>query len=93
VAVPLEDVLDLHAFSPRELDSVVREYLGQCLEAGFSTVRLIHGKGTGAQRRQVRALLARLPFVRGFSDAPPAAGGWGATVVSLRLEGEEKNRS
>lgn len=84
VVLPLEDSLDLHPFMPREVRSVVEEYLLQCLDAGFPAVRLIHGKGQGVQRESIRALLARLPFVQSFHDAPPEAGGWGATVVVLR---------
>jgi DNA-nicking Smr family endonuclease len=84
VESPLEDVLDLHPFAPREIRSVVEEYLAQCHETGFTHVRLIHGKGKGVQRDSIRALLARLPFVHAFSDAPPEAGGWGATLVTLQ---------
>jgi len=83
VVLPLEDVLDLHPFAPHEVRSVVEEYLTQCRAAGFTAVRLIHGKGRGVQRENVRALLARLPFVQVFQDAPPEAGGWGATLVTL----------
>ena len=84
VVLPLEDVLDLHPFAPHEVRSVVEEYLSQCCAAGLTVVRLIHGKGMGVQRESIRALLARLPFVRAFHDAPPEAGGWGATVVTLQ---------
>lgn len=84
VVLPLEDVLDLHPFRPNEIRSVVEEYLTECCAAGFMSVRLIHGKGKGVQRESIRALLARLPFVRSFHDAPPAAGGWGATIVELK---------
>jgi DNA-nicking Smr family endonuclease len=83
VALPLEDVLDLHPFAPQEIRSVVEEYLTQCRAAGFPVVRLIHGKGRGVQRENVHALLTRLPFVHAFHDAPPEAGGWGATIVTL----------
>jgi DNA-nicking Smr family endonuclease len=86
VVLPLEDVLDLHPFAPNEIRSVVEEYLSQCCEAGFSAVRLIHGKGRGVQRESIRALLARLSFVKTFHDAPPEAGGWGATLVELEPE-------
>ncbi len=86
VVLPLEDVLDLHPFAPREIRSVVEEYLTQCRAAGFTVVRLIHGKGRGVQRENVRALLERLPFVRNFHDAPPEAGGWGATIVTLNSD-------
>ncbi len=82
--MPIEDVLDLHAFSAKEIPSVVEEYLEQCREAGLLEVRLIHGKGIGAQRAVVRRLLASLRGVHSFSDAPPEAGGWGATLVRLK---------
>ena len=84
VELPLEDVLDLHPFLPKEIRSVVEEYLLQCCDAGFSTVRLIHGKGKGVQRESIRALLTRLPYVRNFHDAPLEAGSWGATIVYLQ---------
>jgi|SRR5581483_2972134 len=84
VELPLEDVLDLHPFLPKEIRGAVEEYLTQCYEAGFSSVRLIHGKGKGVQRESIRALLARLPYVRNFHDAPLEAGSWGATIVHLR---------
>ena len=86
VALPLEDVLDLHPFLPKEIRSVVEEYLTQCCEAGFPVVRLIHGKGKGVQRESIRALLTRLPYVRHFQDAPLEAGSWGATIVYLQLD-------
>jgi dsDNA-specific endonuclease/ATPase MutS2 len=69
---------------PKEIPSVVEEYIVQCREAGILEVRLIHGKGTGAQRAVVQRLLARHPGVISFADAPPDAGGWGATLVRLR---------
>ena len=87
VELPIEDVLDLHPFQPKEIRSVVEGYLTQCCEAGFSVVRLIHGKGKGVQRESIRALLTRLPFVRSFQDAPSEAGGWGATIVYLQPMG------
>lgn len=84
VRLPIEDALDLHAFAPKEVPSVVEEYLELCRQAGMSEVRLIHGKGTGAQRAVVRRLLRTLPDVLSFADAPPQAGGWGATLVRLK---------
>jgi len=82
VEVPIEDELDLHPFRPKEIKDVVASYIEAALERGFTEVRLIHGRGIGAQRRIVRSLLARHPQVVDFSDAPPPAG-WGATVVRL----------
>jgi DNA-nicking Smr family endonuclease len=84
IRLPIEDVLDLHAFSPNEIRSVVEEYLEQCREAGLLEVRLVHGKGMGAQRAVVRRLLAKHPDVVSFTDAPLEAGGWGATLVRLK---------
>ena len=84
VRLPTEDALYLHAFAPKEIPSVVEEYLVQCREAGLLEVRLIHGKGTGAQRAVIRRLLRNLPGVLSFADAPPQAGGWGATLVPLK---------
>src|SRR3990172_6132344 len=84
VRLPIEDVLDLHAFAPKEIPSVVEEYLAQCRQAGMSEVRLIHGKGTGAQRAVVRRLLRSLPGVLSYADAPSQVGGWGATLVRLK---------
>ncbi|MDQ3804432.1 MAG: Smr/MutS family protein [Acidobacteriota bacterium] len=83
----ITDVFDLHAFAPREVRAVVEEYLREARRKGLRRVRIIHGKGVGVQREAVRQILARTPFVEHFSDAPPEAGGWGATVV--RLKGEE----
>jgi DNA-nicking Smr family endonuclease len=83
--VPIEDSLDLHAFAPREVRAVVDEYLREAAGRGFREVRLIHGRGIGVQRASVQALLARHPLVLRFFDAPPERGGWGATVVVLRI--------
>lgn len=82
--VPVEESIDLHAFMPRDVVSVVDEYLEAAARKRYREVRLIHGKGTGAQRAAVRALLASHPLVESYSDAPPQAGGWGATRVTLK---------
>jgi DNA-nicking Smr family endonuclease len=82
--VAITDVLDLHSFLPREVPDVVRDYLDAAYEKGLRRLRLIHGRGAGVQRRTVRTLLERDPRVVEFGDAPPEAGGWGATWVSLR---------
>jgi DNA-nicking Smr family endonuclease len=84
IILPIEDQLDLHPFQPREIASVVEEYLEQCRQAGFREVRLIHGKGSGVQRNIVRALLQKHPHIESFHDAPLEAGSWGATVVILK---------
>jgi DNA-nicking Smr family endonuclease len=84
VELPLTGDLDLHPFSPREIPSVVEEYVRACRERGVLRLRLAHGRGKGVQRAVVRRVLASMPEVVSFSDAPPEAGGWGATVVLLR---------
>jgi DNA-nicking Smr family endonuclease len=84
IVIPIEDHLDLHPFQPKEIASVVEEYLDQCKEAGFREVRLIHGKGKGVQRNIIRALLEKHANVESFHDAPLEAGSWGATVVILK---------
>jgi len=84
VEVPITDVLDLHSFQPREVADVVREYLDAAYEKGLRALRIIHGRGAGVQRRTVRTLLERDPRVVEYGDAPPEAGGWGATWVRLQ---------
>ena len=79
--VPIEDSLDLHAFQPRDIPSVVEEYVRAAHEAGFREVRLIHGRGTGVQRGIVQAALEKHPFVAAFHDAPESH--LGATVATL----------
>jgi len=86
VVLEIEDVLDLHTFAPRDVPAVVAAYLAEARAKGFSTVRIIHGKGIGAQRAQVRSLLRQTPFVASFADAPLEAGSWGATVVWFTQE-------
>ena len=86
VVLPVEDVLDLHYFQPRDIRSVVEEYLEECRRSGILEVRLIHGKGAGVQRAIIGSLLDKNPAVILFDDAPAEAGGWGATIVSLRSE-------
>jgi dsDNA-specific endonuclease/ATPase MutS2 len=86
VEVEITDVLDLHQFAPRDVRRVVEAYLEEARARGFRHVRIVHGKGVGVQREMVRSALARAPFVEHFSDAPPEAGGWGATVARLSVE-------
>jgi hypothetical protein len=86
VRLEIGDVFDLHSIPPRETRAVVEEYLREARRAGLRRVRIIHGKGVGVQREVVRSVLARTSFVEHFSDAPPEAGGWGATIAHLRLD-------
>jgi DNA-nicking Smr family endonuclease len=84
VRIPITDVFDLHSVPPRDVQAVVEEYLGETHRMGLKALRIIHGRGIGVQREMVRAILARTPFVADFRDAPAEAGGWGATLVTLR---------
>ena len=81
VELPLEDVLDLHGFPPRDVREIVLAYLDDAVAAGFSAVRIVHGRGIGVQRDAVRALLERDLRVAEFGDAPESQGGRGATRV------------
>ncbi len=83
--LPITEVLDLHAFAPRDVPSVVEEYLRASRDQGLMLVRLVHGRGRGVQRAEVQRVLGRMTAeVEWFGDAPPASGGWGATLVRLR---------
>ncbi|OFW46386.1 MAG: hypothetical protein A3J29_17975 [Acidobacteria bacterium RIFCSPLOWO2_12_FULL_67_14b] len=85
VRVPIEDAIDLHSFAPRDVASVVDQYLHAARDAGFSQVRLIHGRGTGAQRAAIQRLLRTHPLVERYWDAPESH--LGATLVGLKRPG------
>lgn len=82
--IPITDIFDLHTVPPRDVKSVVEEYLIEARRVGFRALRIIHGRGIGVQREIVRSVLARTDFVADYRDAPGEAGGWGATVVTLK---------
>ena len=82
--IEISDVFDLHSVPPRDVAEVVEAYLEAAYEKGFVHLRIIHGKGIGVQREAVRRILERTPFVETFQTAPEGAGGWGATLVTLR---------
>lgn len=82
----IEDSIDLHGFQPRDIPDVVEDYLEAAVNAGFLEVRLIHGRGTGFQRRRVQEVLERSPWVIEYRDAPASRGGWGATIAWLRKD-------
>src|SRR5260370_32792417 len=94
VRIPITDVFDLHTVPARDVKPVVEEYLQEAHALGLKALRIIHGRGIGVQREMVRSILARTPFVESFSDAPLEAGGWGATIITLRYRrlpsGDEK---
>ncbi len=84
IRIPVTDVFDLHSVQPKETAAAVEAYLEEARRLGLKSLRIIHGRGIGVQRRIVQAVLARTPFVASYADAPPEAGGWGATVITLR---------
>jgi DNA-nicking Smr family endonuclease len=82
IRIPIEDAIDLHSFTPRDIAAVVEDYLEAAREAGFTEVRLIHGRGKGVQRADLHRRLRGHPLVDAFWDAPESH--LGATVVRLR---------
>ena len=82
--IPITDVFDLHSIPPRDVRAVVEEYLVEAQRLGYQALRIIHGRGIGVQREIVRSVLSQTPFVVEYHDAPAEAGGWGATVATLR---------
>ena len=89
IAVPIDGTLDLHTFRPAEVKELLPEYLAACAAKGIFEVRVVHGKGQGWLRNSVQALLDRNPLVKRWRAADESAGGWGATLVTLRGSDEE----
>lgn len=84
VPYPVDGVLDLHNFSPKDVKILIPDYIDACLEAGICHLRIIHGKGTGALRRTVHSILDKDDRVSHYQLAGPGTGGWGATLVTLK---------
>jgi DNA-nicking Smr family endonuclease len=84
VEYPIDGVLDLHNFNPKEIKELIPEYIGACLEKGITEIRIIHGKGIGNLRRTVHALLDRDVRVQSYRLDSQTASSWGATLVSLK---------
>jgi DNA-nicking Smr family endonuclease len=84
IELPIDGVLDLHTFRPKEIGDLIPDYLEECCERGILQVRVVHGKGIGNLKRGVHAILSRLPNVISFSEAGAHFGGSGATIVNLR---------
>ncbi len=91
VKLTIEDVLDLHTFRPKDIPDLLEDYFTECLKAGIYSVRIIHGKGKGIQKRRVQELLKKNSMVTAFKGAPPEAGGWGATLVELSRNLDAEN--
>jgi dsDNA-specific endonuclease/ATPase MutS2 len=83
ISLEITDTLDLHSFRPHETADVLRSYLDEVYRLGIQNIRIIHGKGIGAQRKLVRTILSRDPRVVEISEPPENAGGSGATYASL----------
>lgn len=86
VKININDVLDLHNFLPREIPLLLNDYFSECVKNGIYSIRIIHGKGKGILKNQVLDLLKKNSMVASFQQAPPEAGGWGATLVELKKE-------
>ena len=84
VPIPIDGILDLHNFSPKDIRYLVPDYLKECQRAKILHVRIVHGKGIGNLRRTVHAILDKLPLVASYRLADERAGGWGATLVELK---------
>jgi DNA-nicking Smr family endonuclease len=86
IEIPIDGILDLHTFRPRDVKELLPEYVAACRRKGIHEIRIIHGKGTGALRETVHSILRRLPCVASVRTAGEDAGGWGATLVILDRE-------
>jgi DNA-nicking Smr family endonuclease len=85
VVLPIDGILDLHTFRPQEIGQLIPAYLAECHARGIREIRIIHGKGSGNLRRSVHAVLSRLDLVASFRSAGEEEGGWGATLVTLKM--------
>ena len=82
--MPIEDILDLHTFKPKDIPDLLVDYFEACIDADIYSVRIVHGKGRGILKKRVQELLKQNQMVESFQNAPPEAGGWGATLVELK---------
>ena len=86
VEFPIDGVLDLHTFNPREVRDLLPDYIDACRQKGIFEIRIIHGKGTGMLRETVHSILGKLPGIASFKLAGEDGGGWGATIVVLKQD-------
>jgi DNA-nicking Smr family endonuclease len=84
VKIPIEDIIDLHTFRPKDVPDLLEDYFSACIDKGIFSVRVIHGKGKGILKKRVQEILSKNPMVDSFRDASPGAGGWGASIVKLK---------
>jgi len=84
IEIPIDGILDLHTFNPKEVKPLIYEYISACREKGIYSLRIIHGKGTGVLKKRVQGILKAHPDVFSYTDAPMQGGGWGATLVELK---------
>ncbi|MCD4778622.1 MAG: Smr/MutS family protein [Desulfobacterales bacterium] len=84
VKIPIEDIIDLHTFRPKDVPDLLEDYFSACIDKGIFSVRVIHGKGKGVLKKRVQEILSKNPMVESFRDASPGAGGWGASIVELK---------
>jgi len=84
IIIDIEDVIDLHTFRPEDVSDLLDDYIRACIEKKYLSVRIIHGKGQGFLKKRVEKLLKHHPLVVSFTTAPPEAGGWGATIATLK---------
>ncbi len=84
IAIDIDGVLDLHPFSPKDLKTLVPDYLEECRKKGIVEIKIIHGKGKGNIRRSVHALLDRSSLVLDYRQADLHSGSWGATIVRIK---------
>ena len=83
VELPIDGVLDLHTFNPREIRDLLPDYIAACRQKGIFEIRIIHGKGTGMLRETIHSILGKMPGIASFKLAGEDGGGWGATIVAL----------
>lgn len=91
VELQIDGILDLHPFSPKDLKTLIPDYIDECILRNIFELRIIHGKGVGNIRRSVHALLERNPHVERFSLADIGSGSWGATTVILTAARKKDN--
>lgn len=88
IVLEIDGILDLHPFSPKDLKTLIPDYLEECQKKGIVEIKIIHGKGIGNIRRSVHALLERNPLVADYRQADLHSGSWGATIVVLKIDRE-----